>query len=97
MLRTEIPDIIGNAAVVCSAIVDKSLPTGNTQHYGYGGLLGPAYGLAICRSKQAAGYYLFSCDSNWKEFADTWHETVEDAMEQAEFEYDGISDSWVYK
>lgn len=96
MFQTEIPDIIGGAKVVCTAVVGKSLPTGNTQHYAGIHLLPPAYGMAICRYKQA-GYYLFSCDPNWKEFADTWHQTIEDAMDQAEFEYEGISDSWVYK
>lgn len=97
MFQTDIPDIIGNAGVICYVIVGQALTTGNTQHYAHGRLLSAAYGLAVCRYEKEEGYYLFSCNSEWKEFADTYHKTIEDAMEQAEFEYAGISDSWVYK
>jgi len=35
------------------------------------------------------------CDDTWKEITDTWHETLQDAVIQAEFEYQGISDCWM--
>jgi hypothetical protein len=97
MSEIDIPDFIGKARVVCYAVVNLSLPTGNTQHFVNGKLRDTAYGLAICEYKPGDGYYLFSCSSNWVEFADTWHETIEDAKDQAEFEYAGISNNWVYK
>jgi hypothetical protein len=38
--------------------------------------------------------YLYSCDENWVPFTDTWHESVEEAKRQAEFEYVGSSVTW---
>ncbi len=92
-----VPDIIGGAQVVCYAVVNLTIPTGNTHHFGKGELLESAYGIAICKYQNEEGYYLFSCDHNWKEFADTWHETIKDAQVQAEFEYAGIVNNWKYK
>jgi len=37
---------------------------------------------------------LFGCDAEWNSLCDTWHETLEDAKEQAEFEYEGTSNTW---
>jgi hypothetical protein len=51
-------------------------------------------GLAICQREGEAAYYLFSCDSEWSTVADSWHETMEDALEQAEFAYEGVSKTW---
>lgn len=45
--------------------------------------------LAICRHDEAA-FYLFHCNDLWQVIADTWHETLEAAMRQAEFEYRGV-------
>jgi len=97
MFKSEMPDFIGNASVICYAVINLVIPTGNTQHFKNGRPLGLAYGLAICQSQPAQGYYLFCCDDNWKEFADTWHETIEDAQDQAEYEYAGVSNNWNFK
>lgn len=51
-------------------------------------------GLAIPRYPDDPGYYLFSCAAGWSVFADTWHETLEGASRQAEFEYEGIGGRW---
>ena len=50
--------------------------------------------LAICRHDGEAAYYLFRCDELWQVIADTWHETLEAAMHQAEWEYTGVVDTW---
>ena len=97
MFETEIPDLIGNARVICYVVVNLSSPTANTQHFVHGKLQDAAYGLAICQYKPEGGYYLFYCNNDWVEFADTWHETVDDAKDQAEYEYTGITDFWRYK
>ena len=96
MFEIEVPDVIGNSRVICYAVVNLCLPTGNTKHYANGKLLRNAYGLAICEYKPNS-YYLFYCDDQWTAFSDTWHETIDDAKEQAEFEYTGIIDNWNYK
>ncbi len=49
--------------------------------------------LAICRDADG-GFYLFGCNAEWDTVTDTWHETLEDAKHQAEFQYEGVSDSW---
>jgi hypothetical protein len=64
----EVPGLIGNADVFCYAVVNPSLSGNNLTHL--------AYGAAICKYEAVAGYYLFYCDDNWKEYADTWHETI---------------------
>jgi hypothetical protein len=51
-------------------------------------------GLAICQGDH--GFYLFGCDADWQSVTDTWHQTFDEAKGQAEFEYDGVSDTWVY-
>lgn len=52
----------------------------------------PAAGLVI--QYEDEGYFLFSCDANWEVFADTWHETLEEAKEAAEADYEGVSATW---
>lgn len=56
--------------------------------------MGSAAGLAIARYAGERGYYLFYCDANWDPFANSWHDTVEDAKRAAEFEYEGVSKTW---
>jgi hypothetical protein len=53
--------------------------------------MGPAAALAICQYDERQGYYLFYCDADWKVVTDGWHESIETAIRQAEFEYTGIS------
>jgi hypothetical protein len=69
-------------------------PTGNTKHYVGGGWLRPASGLAICQYENGEGFYLFYCDSEWKVTTDTYQESIEDAKNQAEFEYEGVGNAW---
>ena len=97
MFNIEMPDFIGGEQIICYTVVDLSSPTGNTQHFVNGKLQSAAYGLAICKLELEPGYYLFYCDNNWTEFADTWHETIDDTKDQAEYEYAGITNFWKYK
>jgi hypothetical protein len=50
-----------------------------------------AAGLAICQYDGEDAFYLFGCDANWNAVTDTWHQTVDEAKEQAEFRYKGAS------
>jgi hypothetical protein len=77
-------DVIGSEKVICFAITNLSKGEGK------------ADGLAICQSK-IGGFYLFSCNADWKVLADTWHESIDDAIDQAEYEYKGITELWQYK
>jgi hypothetical protein len=88
------PPQIGGLPVICFSPIDgRHRPTGHCRHLGPKGLLGPARGLAVC-GYPGESVYLFSCDEGWMPFADTWHATVEEARRQAEFEYEGVSQTW---
>jgi hypothetical protein len=89
------PKVVGGAQLVQWSFVDeRHRPTGNCRQVISGAEQGPAAGLAICRFEDKEAFYLFGCDADWNPVSDTWHETLEKALDQAEFEYEGISDTW---
>ena len=89
------PDILGGAEVVYWSVIDgRQRPTGNCRHIVAGELQGSAAGLAICQHEGKDSYYLFFCDEDWNIVADGWHQTFDEALRQAEFEYEGISATW---
>lgn len=58
--------------------------------------MGPMQGIAICQYEGETGYYLFYCDGEWETITDTWHETLEDAKLQADLEYEGVAETWIF-
>jgi hypothetical protein len=56
--------------------------------------MGAMSGLAICQPGTADEFYLFGCDSEWNVITDTWHKSLSEAKEQAEYEYEGVSETW---
>lgn len=90
-----VPSRIGNADVIMWAIISDELrTTGSTKHLIGGQLEAEFTALAICRYPNENGCYLFYCNSDWEAVTDTFHARLEDALEQAEFEYEGIGTSW---
>ena len=93
---TQIPPTIGEAHVLAYTIIDeRNQPTGACKHVAGGEPFGPAAGLAICQYPGENGYYLFYCTTDWEVVTDTWHESIEDAKDQAEFEYTGTLATWL--
>ena len=89
------PELIGGAQLVRWTVIDeRHRPTGDCRQIVGGTLQGPAAGLAICQYEGEESYYLFGCDANWNTVTDTWHETLEQAPQQAEFEYEGVAATW---
>ncbi len=89
------PKEIDSFPVICySPIDERHRFTRNTRQIVNGELMGAMSGLAICRAAESE-FYLFSCDSDWNTVTDTWHESVEDAKKQAEFEYEGVGKTWI--
>ncbi|MBL9085292.1 MAG: hypothetical protein JNK76_26035 [Planctomycetales bacterium] len=89
------PAQIDGADVVCFTPIDeRHRHTGNCRHNVRGELQGPAAGVAICRYAGDSGYYLFGCDETWATITDTYHDTLEEAQRQAEFEYEGVAGTW---
>lgn len=89
-----IPTVIdGMPVVLFSRIDDRHEPTENCTHIVAGSIQGPAWGVAICDAGKD-GYYLFRCESDWMPVTDTWHESIERARDQAEFEYFNLQETW---
>ena len=75
--------------------------TGNTRHM-YGSPLNPEQqvpvpapaALAVVRYDDEGGFYLLYLDPQGRELTDTWHETLEAAKDQAEFEFGVRPSKW---
>lgn len=53
----------------------------------------PSY-LQIVTFKDQTGYYLFYLNENMEEMTDTFHETLERALKQAEWEFGVQAKDW---
>jgi hypothetical protein len=90
-----IPSDIGGAQVLYYTKIDERHHVTGKCHHAVGRqVMGAAAGLAICQYPGEDSYYLFYCDRQWNVVTDTWHETIKDALQQAEFEYEGVSATW---
>jgi hypothetical protein len=86
------PDKLDGAKVVKFAVVSATVePTGSTSHVVAGAEVGPAAALAIARYPEQDGFYLFYLDAGGNVVTDTFHASVEAALEQAAFEYRGLT------
>jgi len=90
-------EIDGAKVLYYSAIDNIHKPTGACKHTVYGKSMESASGLAICQYDEDESFYLFYCNSKWEVITDTLHQTIEGAMKQAEFEYQGINKTWIKK
>ena len=83
-----------------SAIILKNVslavhePTGRTRHTFGGVNVGRASSLRIIQYDDDPGFYLIHVDASGQEIADTYHETIEEAMTQAEWEYGVKPEEW---
>lgn len=91
------PNEVGGFKVVCySPIDERHRFTTKTKQLVRGALMGAMSGLAICKLPGAQEVYLFGCDRDWNVVTDTWHQNLDEAKDQAEFEYEGIGRTWNY-
>lgn len=79
---------------IATAEVDRSRITGKTRHYRGDGLLPPAQRLEIVQVPPDNGYYLLYLDEDGAEMTDTWHESIDRAMDQANFEFGLVPGEW---
>ena len=92
------PSIIENAKVICASQIDsRHFHTEKCRQTINGIVQGSMAGIAICQYEGENSYYLFGCDEDWDCITDTWHQSLGDAIHQAEFEYKGISKTLIYK
>ncbi len=71
------------------------IATGNTRHFRDGQLLPLPSRLLIVKIPDSQGYYLLYLDKDGEEMTDTYHDSVEDAMGQAEWEFNVKKEDWV--
>jgi hypothetical protein len=69
-------------------------PTGKTHHYRGGVECSPPAELRIVQFSEDSGFYLLYIDDRGVELTDTYHETVDEAKAQAEFEFNVKPDEW---
>ena len=85
------PKELDGAKVLRYAVVSDDVePTGTTRHLARGVELGPAAALAIANYEGRHGVYLFYLDEHGEVVTDTFHDSVEKALDQAAFEYRGL-------
>ncbi len=95
VVTDELPRTLDGAKVLRYArVTNRVLPTGRTRHYKQS-LLGSAAALAIARYDDSpeSGYYLFYLDEVGAVVTDTNHDSMKAALDQAAFEYTGLT--WV--
>jgi hypothetical protein len=86
------PREIDGAVVIRWADVSADvLPTSRTRHVVEGEAEGAFAALAIGRYPDAEGYYLFYLDPSGDAVTDTYHDTLEGAVAQADYEYIGLT------
>lgn len=69
-------------------------PTEQTTHTLNGSKIGPAATLRILQYDGDPGYYLMHFNAAGEEIADTYHDTIEDAVAQAEWEFNIKPEEW---
>lgn len=72
----------------------KHKPTGFTKHYRGEGLLPMPAQLKIVQYSGDSGYLLLYLDKDGNEMTDTYHETLDEALEQANFEFGIREKEW---
>ena len=70
------------------------VPTGKTEHYLGNELLPTPFELNIAQYFDDDGYYLFYLDKNGVVLTDTYHDDIQSAMEQAEWEFGVKTTDW---
>jgi hypothetical protein len=89
------PSILNGARLLYYTTIDeRHVSTEKTTHRVNNVVLAPAAALAVCQYENDDSFYLFYCDENWEPMTDTWHQTLEDAFHQVEFEYKGVTETW---
>ena len=84
---TNPPKTIDGAKVLQVASLEGSAPTGQTRHSVNGQDVSAFAALAMAKYPDDPGIYLFYCDEAWTTMTDTYHDDLEHAIGQAEFEF----------
>jgi hypothetical protein len=69
--------------------------TGKTRHYFGNEEIPKPVELQIVQYDGDTGYYLFYLNKDGEEMTDTYHDTIESAFRQAEWEYNILPEKWL--
>jgi hypothetical protein len=83
----DVPRIIDGATVLQVADLSRASQTGRTRHVVGGKEMTAFAALALAHYDSDPGIYLLYCDETWRAITDTYHESVDQAVAQAEFEF----------
>lgn len=79
---------------IVRAEVHPDRVTGNTRHYRDGAVQPAPKSVEIVKMPPDAGFYLLYLDDAGNEMNDTYHESLDRAKEQAEFEFGTAVSEW---
>ena len=74
--------------------LDRHEPTGNTLHIVGGSDMPPPAALRISVYGDEPGFFLLYLDERGNEVTDTWHQSLDDALHQAHFEFQVEPSEW---
>jgi len=96
MKKDSIPKQMRDKSVLhWSPIDERHSVTGACQHFNLStGQPDPAPNFVAIVSNSSGSFYLARFDRSWQFITDTWHESLDEALHQAEFEYKGVSLTW---
>jgi len=94
-MRITQPQIEGAKVILWTPIDSRHRATGACRHFHDGQLAGNASWLAICRYDEVEACYLFRYHADSDRYSDTFHDSIEEAKQQAEFEYEGVTGTWI--
>ena len=91
------PRELDGAAVIYYVVLSgKHRRTGAYRHFVDGQLMGAVPALALCQYMGEDAAYLFHCSDAWEVITDDLFASVEDALEQAAVQYEGLDrGDWV--
>lgn len=84
---THAPEHIDGARVLLATDLSTSISTGETRHVVGDDERNDFAALAVAQYEEEDGVYLLYCDDDWDAITDTHHDSVEQAITQAESEF----------
>jgi hypothetical protein len=90
------PREIGDKTLLYWSLIDaRHRKTGACRHFNLSTNLEDPYPSSIAIVKEGNdSFLLMRFAEDWQFITDTWHESLEEAFGQAEFEFEGVSKTW---
>lgn len=90
-------EMSGYSIIAYVRLTENHHQTGKTRHFIQGSLMNIPSALRIIQYDEGSGYFLLYFDESGKELTDTFHDSLEKALAQAEMEFEVQSDEWQFQ